>query len=76
MQTHERIQEIVDGEIGPGRAEKILEKHLEACRSCNSEADAIRELKDAIARVGGKADPDLVASLEVLARRLCDGYEA
>lgn len=75
MQTHERIQEIVDGEIGPTRAEKILEKHLDACRSCNAEADAIRELKDAISRVAGTADPDLVASLEVLAQRLCEGHD-
>ncbi len=69
--THERIQEIVDGEIGPGRAEQVLKRHLEACKSCDGEADVIRDLKIAIARVGNDADPKLVATLEALARKLC-----
>jgi len=73
MKTHERIQEIVDGEIGPARAEQVLRKHLDACRSCNAEADVIRDLKVAIARVSKDADPACVNKLEDLARRLCDG---
>lgn len=75
MRTHDRIQQIVDGEIGPGRAEQVLTKHLEACKSCDQEAEAIRELKEAIARVSWNADPTLVASLEDLAKRLCRGED-
>jgi anti-sigma factor RsiW len=72
-QTVERIQEIVDGEIAPGHAEQVLTRHLEACRSCNAEADVIRELKVAIARVSDEADPQCVRKLEDLARRLASG---
>ena len=73
--TVDRIQEIVDGEIGPGHAEEVLKKHLEACQSCNAEADVIRELKIAIARVSSEADPGCVKKLEDLARRLAEGTE-
>jgi anti-sigma factor RsiW len=71
--TVERIQEIVDGEIGPGRAEQVLKRHLEACGSCNERADVIRDLKAAIARVSDEADPKIVRNLEDLARKLCQG---
>ena len=71
--TTHRIQEIVDGEIGGTRAARILERHAHACRSCNAEAEVIRELKDAIARVDRQADAELVARLEALARDLCEG---
>jgi anti-sigma factor RsiW len=74
-QTTERVQEIVDGEIGPARAEQVLKRHLEACRSCNAEGQVIRELKVAIARVSSEADPTTVRNLEDLARRLCEGRE-
>jgi anti-sigma factor RsiW len=73
--TIDKLQEIVDGEIGPGRAEAVLKKHLDACQSCNAEADVIRELKAAIARVGAEADPGCVKKLEDLARRLAEGIE-
>jgi hypothetical protein len=72
-QTVERIQEIVDGEIGPDKAGQVLKKHLDACQSCNAEADVIRELKIAIARVSNEADPGCVKKLEDLARRLAEG---
>jgi anti-sigma factor RsiW len=74
-QTVERIQEIVDGEIPAGRAEEVLVRHLEACQSCNAEADVIRDLKIAIARVSAEADPGCVKKLEDLARRLAAGAE-
>lgn len=76
MRTHEKIQQIVDGEIGGSKAEKVLEQHVDACRSCHNEAEVIRDLKDAILRVGSKADPALVSTLEDLAKRLCEGKEA
>ena len=71
-QTWERLQEIVDGEIGGRRAEQILTKHLEACKSCHSEAAVIVELKAAIARVSKQADEGCVLKLEALAKRLCE----
>lgn len=71
--TVERIQEIVDGEIGPGRAEQVLKRHLEACKSCHAQGEVIRELKDAIVRVSSDADPKTVRNLEELARKLCEG---
>lgn len=73
--TVDRIQEIVDGEIGPGKAEQVLKRHLDACQSCNAEADVIRDLKAAIARVSAEADPGCVKKLEDLARRLSQGLE-
>ena len=73
--TVARVQEIVDGEIGPGRAEHVLKEHLDACRSCGHEAEVIRELKVAIARVAVDADPECVRKLEDLARRLSEGQD-
>ena len=72
-QTVERIQEIVDGEIGPGKAEQVLKKHLDACQSCNAEADVIRELKIAIARVSNEADPELREEARGPGPRLAEG---
>ena len=72
-QTVERIQEIVDGELPPGRAKVVLERHISACKSCDEKADVFRELKVAITRVSGEADAACVQSLEELAKRLCEG---
>jgi anti-sigma factor RsiW len=68
----EQIHEIVDGELRPGKATKTLERHLDACRSCHGEAEVIRALKQAIARVGCDADPEFVRRLEHFARQLCE----
>jgi hypothetical protein len=76
MKTHEKLQQIVDGEIGPGRAEQVLAKHLDACRSCNADAEVIRDLKAAIARVSAQADPAMVTRLEDLAKQLCEQHRA
>jgi anti-sigma factor RsiW len=69
--TAERIQEIVDGELPPGKAARALERHVEACPPCFEEAEVIRTLKQAIVRVSGEADPDTVQRLQALARDLC-----
>jgi anti-sigma factor RsiW len=71
----ERIQEIVDGEIPPGKAARTLERHLIECPPCHQEAEVIRTLKQAIARVSREADPETVRRLETLARSLCEGRE-
>jgi anti-sigma factor RsiW len=74
QRTHEKLQQIVDGEIGPARAEQVLAKHLDACKSCDADAQVIRDLKVAIARVSSKADAQLVGRLEDLAKQLCDQH--
>jgi len=74
-QTLDRVQEIVDGEIPHGHTARTLERHLTACRRCGEEAEAIRTLKIAITRVCGECDPEAVAKLHQLARRLCEGRE-
>lgn len=75
LRTAERIEEIVDGEVPPGKAARMLERHLEACPPCHQEADVLRALKSAIARVSSDADPDVVRRLEAYAKGLCEGKE-
>lgn len=55
--TAEHIQEIVDGELPLSRARRRLERHAGACTRCGASAESIRQLKAAIARVGGSSDP-------------------
>lgn len=74
-QTFERIDEIIDGEIPPGKAARVLERHIDACPPCREHADVVRAMKSAIARVSGDADPETVARLQALARRLCEGKD-
>ncbi len=71
----ERIEEIVDGELPPGKAARALERHLEVCPPCHAEADVLRALKVAIARVSGEGDPEVVARLQAYAKGLCEGNE-
>ncbi|HYZ93254.1 MAG TPA: zf-HC2 domain-containing protein [Actinomycetota bacterium] len=70
-----RIQEIVDGEVPPGKAARALERHIAECPPCHQEAEALRTLKQAIVRVSGTADPETVARLEAIARGLCERKE-
>jgi anti-sigma factor RsiW len=74
-QTAERIEEIVDGELPPTKAARVLEQHLIDCPPCRDEAEVVRALKGAIARVSGEADPEVVDRLQDLARRLCEGRD-
>lgn len=74
-QTGERIQEIVDGEVPPGRGRDELIRHLEACARCRQGAESVRELKRAIARVGSAPDEELVEKLQETATRLCEEGE-
>lgn len=67
-----RIQEIVDGELPASRKMRLLERHLAACERCQGEAEVIRQLKRAIARVSQEADPGMVGRLQDLAQRLCE----
>ena len=75
-QTAARMQEIVDGEFPPGRRARLLSKHLEACERCYGRAEAVRQLKLAVARCADDADPQMLSKLQDLARLLCDEPEA
>lgn len=57
LRTAEHIQEIVDGELPSSRTRRRLERHVDACTRCGARAETIRQLKVAIARVGGTPDP-------------------
>lgn len=74
-QTGDRIQEIVDGELPPGRGRGELIRHLEACARCQQGAESVRELKQAIARVGSAPDEELLDRLRETATRLCEEGE-
>lgn len=71
-QTGERIQEIVDGELLPGEGRDELVRHLEACVRCRQGAESIRELKEAVARVGSAPDEELLRRLHETATQLCE----
>jgi hypothetical protein len=71
-EAYERVQELVDGEVEPGPQTDTLLGHIEACGPCAVEADAVREIKRAISRVGAEVDPEVVRRLEDWARKLCD----
>ena len=67
-----RVQELVDGELPPCRDSERLIAHLESCPPCALEAEAVRELKNAISRVGRESDPDVMDRLTQWARSLPD----
>src|SRR5687768_3444685 len=73
----ERIVAYVDGELA-GDERTAVERHLEACGRCRSEAEHLRELDEKVMRAGESAGqqsdstlaPALQAELEATARRL------
>ena len=73
VSTH--IDQIVDGELPPGRKTTLIEAHLSGCSYCRGQADSVRRLKQHIARVGSDCDAETVERLRNLARRLCSGEE-
>lgn len=75
MQTAQKVQQIVDGELSPSAANATLVRHLEACARCSTEAEAYEELKRAIARVGATGDDEIVERLRRLADELCERRE-
>lgn len=68
-----RIQELVDGEVPSGSERRRLERHVESCAPCGAGAETIRELKEAIARVGSRTDPQVKARLVELLAGLREG---
>ena len=71
----DRIDEIVDRELPPDRRARDLERHIDDCVTCGTEAESIARLKTAIARAAEGADPATVERLQELARRLCTGEQ-
>ena len=59
------------GEGSPVEAERV-ERHLDVCRGCGFEAEALAALKDAVRRHGA-ADASAKARLQVFADRLASG---
>lgn len=66
----ERVQQIVDDEMPSPKERLELLGHLDACTTCGVEAEAVREMKIAIARVGSGTDAEIVQRLRDLADRL------
>ncbi len=62
-EARERIHEVLDAEMPPGRKRERIAEHLESCMACGATADEIRALKDAVARVGRDPDPQVKARL-------------
>ena len=71
--AHDKMQEIVDGEVPSRRERERLTAHLDLCLPCGADASQIRELKEAIARVGSAPDPQVKARLEELCDQLRKG---
>ena len=65
------LQHYLDGE-GTPEAAKRVERHLDACRDCGFEAEALIALKDAVRRFA-TADPSARARLQMFAGRLARG---
>lgn len=64
-EVRRHIHELVDGEL-PAWRRRRLERHVLRCLACCAGADELRELKAAIARVGGRPDPVVRARLLAL----------
>ena len=58
-----RLQAVVDGEAVSPEERVALERHVEACAPCTADAETIRSLKEAIARVASRPDPAVRARL-------------
>ena len=66
----EKVQQIVDDEMPSSKERLELLRHLDACTTCGVEAEAVKEMKNAIARVGSDTDAEVVRRLRDLAGRL------
>ncbi|TET35056.1 MAG: hypothetical protein E3J72_13155 [Planctomycetota bacterium] len=64
-----RIQEFLDGELGNEEAEQVS-RHLESCDRCRSEADAMRQVINAVAGLPRASAPgDFLESVLVRRRK-------
>ncbi len=72
-EARRRIQEVVDGEVPAERERRRLERHVEECAPCGAEASTIREIKDALARVGGEPDANVKERLTELLDEIRSG---
>lgn len=65
-----RLQKFLDGEVGDELTARRLAEHLDSCRSCGLEAEAFRELKEALRKMGRGVDGATLLRLRRFAARL------
>jgi anti-sigma factor RsiW len=65
------LQLYLDGEADPDVAWRVS-RHLSRCEDCFGDADDLRTVKDAIARLRVAPDPDAIARLRTLLVQLTD----
>lgn len=63
IEAHRRIDEIIDAEVPAGRKRRQLERHVDACLACGADAGTLRQLKEAVGRVGARPDPEVKARI-------------
>ena len=71
VRVAEIIQKYLDGEGSTAEALKV-ERHLDECKTCGLEADALQELKEAVRR-HGERDVEAREQLRAFAERLARG---
>lgn len=72
-EARERIHEVIDAEMPPGRKRERITRHLESCVACGATAAEVRALKEAVARVGRDPDPQVKARLVEVVDRIRQG---
>lgn len=65
------MQRYLDDESDPDAAWRVA-RHLSRCEECFSDAEALRQLKDELARLRVTPDPDALVRLRRLIARLAD----
>lgn len=70
-QVRRVLQSYLDGELHPVDAIAVAD-HLDACRSCGTDAGDYRLLQRVLARLRSEVDPRQLARLEILVDRLTE----
>ena len=73
FEVHHRIDAIIDAEIPAGRKREDLEHHIDACLACGADAAKLRELKEAVARVGNEPDREVKSTILALVDEIRSG---
>lgn len=70
--TLAELQTYLDGEADPGAA-SLVARHLSDCEDCYGDAEVIRSVKEAVARLRVAPDPATMVRLRQLVAALRDG---